>query len=404
MPTPINHAVCSASSSERWLHCTAAPRFEEQFPERSSEYAEEGRLAHSLCELFGRKKLLGMPQKEYLTELGKITADPRYKEEMAKTAEFYTDYLAEKAMSFPEKPYVAFEIKVDFSDIVPEGFGTCDSVMIGNGVLRIHDYKHGKGIAVSSKDNSQMMLYALGALRYFGAVFGDSIQRVIMAIIQPRITEDVTETTMTVEELRAWGESVRPKAQSAYTGIGAAFEPGDWCRFCRGKSICTARAAKFSAFEDFKDCVPAGKAEKTSGAPPTETLSDAEVGDLLTRAKGLVDWYNDLRDYALQTILAGGEIPGYKVVAGKSNRAFTDDEQAINAFLAAGYTEESLYDRKPKTLAALEKMAGKKPFEKLVGGLVTRPVGKPTLVEASDPREAFSPAASDFSGVGGDMI
>lgn len=408
MAAPTQHAVCSASSSERWLHCTAAPRFEEQFPPSSSTYAEEGHLAHSICELYGRKRFTVMRPSEFEKELQQLKADPLFQPEMLTTAQFYVQYLEEKINEFPAKPFVAFEIKVDFSDYVPEGFGTCDCAIIGGDTLRITDYKHGKGVFVSSVNNSQMRLYALGALKFFSAVYGDTIENVVMAIVQPRISEDVTEERMTVEELRAWGDAVRDKARRAYSGIGATFEPGDWCRFCRGKAVCKARAKKNCAFEDFKDCIPTGKAspeqltqaeEDGRDGIPTGVLSNAEVADLLVRAADLVKWYGDLKDYAQQEILAGREIPGWKVVAGKSVRAFTDTDAAFNAIRAAGYDDVMLYDRKPKTLAALEKLVGKKNFESIAGQFITRPMGAPTLVEASDPRSAYSPAAADFGGV-----
>lgn len=400
MAAPTQHAVCSASSSERWMHCTAAPRFEEQFPPSSSTYAEEGHLAHSICELYGRKRFTVMRPSEFEKELQQLKANPLFQPEMLTTAQFYVQYLEEKINEFPAKPFVAFEIKVDFSDFVPEGFGTCDCAIIGGDTLRITDYKHGKGVFVSSVNNSQMRLYALGALKFFYAVYGDTIENVVMAIVQPRISEDVTEERMTVEELRAWGDAVRDKAQRAYSGIGATFEPGDWCRFCRGKAVCKARAKKNCAFEDFKDAVPQSAARDGATPPGTQILSNVEIADLLVRAADLVKWYSDLKDYAQQEILAGREIPGWKVVAGKSVRAFTDTDAAFNAIRAAGYDDVMLYDRKPKTLAALEKLVGKKNFEAIAGQFITRPMGAPTLVEASDPRSAYSPAAADFGGVG----
>jgi hypothetical protein len=337
---------------------------------------------------------------EFEKEMQQMKANPLFQPEMLTTAQFYVQYLEEKINEFPAKPFVTFEIKVDFSDYVPEGFGTCDCAIIGGNTLRITDYKHGKGVFVSSVNNSQMRLYALGALKFFSAVYGDTIENVVMAIVQPRISEDVTEERMTVEELRAWGNAVRDKAQRAYSGIGATFEPGDWCRFCRGKAVCKARAKKNCAFEDFKDAVPQSAARDGATPPGTQILSNVEIADLLVRAADLVKWYSDLKDYAQQEILAGREIPGWKVVAGKSVRAFTDTDAAFNAIRAAGYDDVMLYDRKPKTLAALEKLVGKKNFEAIAGQFITRPMGAPTLVESSDPRSAYSPAAADFGGVG----
>ena len=407
MPTPTEHALLSASSAHRWLACTAAPRFEEQFPNGTSDYAEEGSLAHSICELYARKHFTVMTNRKFNSELKKLQAKPYYSDEMLKTAEKYVDYLREKAMSYPTKPYVTQVVKVDFSDYVPEGFGTCDCVMIGGDTLHITDYKHGKGVEVSAEENPQMRLYALGALKMFAPVFGDSIKKVSMGICQPRITDDESEDGMTVEELREWGESIKPRAKEAYDGPGT-FCPGEHCRFCKGKAQCRARADQNTAFEDFKDCAIAGKAAPELQALSPETraviglppmLSDAEIGELLVRAEGLVQWYKDLCEYATQNILNGKEIPGWKVVAGKSNRAFKDVEEAFSKVIEAGYDEALLYERKPITLTGVESLLGKAKFETLLKDCVHKPLGKPTLVPLSDKREPYSTAAADFAGV-----
>jgi hypothetical protein len=407
---PEKHALLSASSASRWLKCTAAPRFEEHLPERTSEYAEEGRLAHSICELKTLKKFTVMTSRTYTTRLNKLKKDPLYSEEMDKTSDLYIEHLIEQAMLYDSTPTVVAEVQVDFGEYVPEGFGTCDNVMIGGDTLSITDYKHGKGVPVSAVGNPQMRLYALGALKRYAPVFGDAIKRVRMTIDQPRL-DSYTTDEITVEELRAWGESIKPIAQKAFSGLGE-FVPGDHCRFCRGKAQCRARANINTALEDFKDCVPAGawneKAEAfvsaggvVNGAPPP-LLTDAEIGDLLERGAHLVQWYKDLEAYATEALLAGKEIPGWKLVAGRSIRTFTDQDAAIQAVIAAGYDEALVYDRKPKTLSELEKLMGKAEFAEKIGGYVTKPLGKPTLAPASDKREAYSPAAADFAGVGAD--
>lgn len=407
MPTPTEHALLSASSAHRWLVCTAAPRFEEQFPNGTSDYAEEGSLAHSICELYARKQFSVMPNRKFNSELKKLQAKPLYSDEMLKTAEKYVDYLREKAMSYLTAPYVALEVKVDFSEYVPDGFGTCDCVMIGGDTLHITDYKHGKGVAVSAVENPQMRLYALGALKMFAPVYGDAIKKVSMGICQPRLSDEAGEDCLAVEELRWWGESIKPVAQEVYKGPGT-FCPGEHCRFCRGKAQCRARADQNTAFEDFKDCAIAGKttpdlqalspeARAVIGLPPM--LSDAEIADLLVRAESLVQWYKDLQEYATASILAGKEIPGWKVVAGKSNRAFKNTEEAIKAIVALGIDEAKCYDRKPKTLTEFESLLGKKKFAEAMADHVIKPLGKPTLAPITDKREAYSTAAADFAGV-----
>ena len=404
---PEKHALLSASSASRWLVCTAAPRFEEGLPESTSTYAEEGRLAHAIAELKAIKKFTVMTSRTYTTRLNKLKKEALYDPEMDKTTDLYLEHLTEQSMLYDSSPTVAAEVKVDFGEYVPEGFGTCDCVMIGGDTLSITDYKHGKGVPVSAVGNPQMRLYALGALKRYAPVFGDTIKRVRMTIDQPRL-DSYTSDIITVEELKAWGESIKPIAQKAFSGLGE-FVPGEHCRFCRGKAQCRARANVNTALEDFKDCVPAGewnaKAEAhvsaggvVNGTPP-QLLSDAEIGDLLIRGQQLVQWYKDLEEYATKALLDGKPIEGWKLVAGRSNRTFTDQDAAIKAVIAAGYDEALVYDRKPKTLSELEKLMGKAEFAEKIGSFVVKPLGKPTLALATDNREAYNPAASDFAGV-----
>ena len=397
MPTPEVHALLSASSASRWLHCTAAPRFEAQFPESTSEYAEEGRLAHAICELKVIKHFtVAIKPSTFRSRLKKLKDNPLYQDEMDKTSDLYLEHLTEKAMKYDTKPNVAAEVRVDFSEYVPEGFGTCDCIMIGGDTLSITDYKHGKGVPVSAENNPQMRLYALGALKRYKPVYGDSIKNVCMTIDQPRIQSEPDSEIITVNELLDWGESIKPIAAKAYMGLGE-FTPGEHCRFCRGKAKCKARADQNTALEEFKNCTP--QTETKAGG--NNILSDAEIGDLLIRGQELVKWYKDLEEYALGTILNGGSIPGWKAVAGRSNRTFTDTDAAFNAAMAAGYDKSLLYDLKPKTLTELEKLMGKAEFADRLGNFVVKPLGKPTLALFNDKREAYNPAVSDFAGVTG---
>lgn len=407
---PAKHALLSASSAARWLKCTAAPRFEEGLPENTSADAETGRLAHAIAELKVLKKFTVMNNRTYTTRLNKLKKEPAYNPEMDKTTDVYLEHLVEQAMTYDSPPTVTAEVQVDFSDYVPEGFGTCDCVMIGGDTLCITDYKHGHtdgqghaGVPVPAVGNPQMRLYALGALKHYALIFGDTIQNIRMSIDQPRLNSYATDI-ITAAELRAWGESIKPIAQRAFSGLGE-FVPGDHCNFCRGKAQCRARANVNTALEDFKDCVPLGAYSQelkgpTPAADTPNLLTDVQIGDLLTRGEYLVQWYKDLKSYAARALLDGKPIEGWKLVAVQGNRAFTDQDAALGAVKAAGYDEALLYDRKPKSPAQLEKLMGKKDFEATVGKYITRPVN-PTLVPADDKREPYSPAAADFSGVTG---
>lgn len=400
---PDKHAILSPSAAHRWLHCTPAPRVEAEFPETTSEYAEEGRLAHSVCELAAKKKFTVMNNRAYNSRLKKLKADPKWDDEMLSTAATYVEHLTEHAMRFEHAPYVALEVQVDITGYAPEAFGTCDCIMIGGDELIITDYKHGKGVPVSAQDNPQMLLYALGALKLYRPIYGDMIRRVSTYIDQPRL-DSYDGASMTVEELLAWGESIKPKAAAAFMGTGE-FAPGEWCRFCRAKAKCRARANQNTALEDFKDCIPLGRSipmqteYDATGFKPSNCLTDEEIGALLVRAEGLVAWYNDLKEYALVACLNGKTIPGWKAVEGRSTRAWTDQDAALEALMAGGVEEAIIYDRVPKTLAQLEKVIGKQRFGELVGGMITKSPGKPALAAESDKRPAYNGAAADFSEV-----
>jgi hypothetical protein len=325
-----------------------------------------------------------------------------YEEEMDRTSDIYIEHLTEKAMGYNNPPLVNAEVRVDLEAYIPEGFGTCDCVMIGDDTLDITDYKHGKGVAVSAVNNPQMRLYALGALAKYDPFYGGIIRRVRTTIVQPRIQDKPSSEILTVDELKAWGESIKPLAQKAYSGFGE-FVPGDHCRFCRGKTQCRARANAYTALEDFKDLMlptPENQPRSEAFDVTKAMLTHAEIGDLLVRGKALVAWYNDLTDYALGAILNGKDIPGWKAVAGRSVRAFTDHDAAIAAIIASGYDEALVYERRPKTLAELEKLMGKTDFAEKIGAYVFKPLGKPTLVPVSDNREPYTPtAAVDFAGL-----
>lgn len=394
MPTPREHAVLSASSAYRWLKCTAAPRFEEQFEDSTSEYAQEGRLAHAICELKVNKHFTNAVKPgAYAAQLKKLKEDPLYSDEMDKTSDLYIEHLTDKAMQFDTKPSVAAEVRVDFSEYVPEGFGTCDCVMICGDTMHITDYKHGKGVPVSAENNPQMRLYALGALKRYRPVYGDRIKKICMTIDQPRIQSEPDSETITTDDLLSWGEGIKPIAIKAYMGLGT-FCPGEHCRFCRGKTKCRARADANTALEEFKDCALPGQPVLDD---LNRVLTDAEIGDLLIRGQQLVQWYKDLEEYATKALLDGRPVEGWKLVAGRSNRAFSDTDAAINAAIEAGYDRSLLYDLKPKTLSEIEKLMGKSEFADKIGAYVIKPPGKPTLAPITDKREAYSPAAADFS-------
>lgn len=382
------HALLSASSADRWLSCTPSAKLEETLPESTSSYADEGRFAHEVAELKLRKHVTVMKLSEFNAAMKKLKADPLFNEEMVRHAQTYVDYISKIVHNMKEKPHIVIEKKVDYSNYAPSGFGTADCIIIGDDTIHVVDFKYGQGVPVSAEDNAQMKLYALGALNAYSMLF--PISQIQMTIVQPRL-DSVSECRLVLEDLLEWGENdVKPLAELAHKGEGE-FVPGDHCRFCRAKAICRARSDNHTALEDFGMATP-------------PLLSDAEVGEILARGKNLAKWLKDLEDYALGRCLAGGEIPGWKAVPGRSSRTWTDGDAALEKIKAAGWDEALLYTRSPLSLAQIEKLIGKPKFGELVSDFVETPPGKPTLVEASDKRNPVTPidAKSDF-GTGEDF-
>lgn len=388
MSGPEGHALLSASSASRWLNCPPSARLAEDIPDTVTPYAEEGTMAHALAELWLRKRwTTSIGPKKFTSELKKLKADPRYQPEMDRHIETYVDLIDQIANAFATLPYAAIEQRVDFSAYVPEGFGTCDCLLLSGETLHIVDFKYGsspKG-RVEAEDNPQMRLYALGALSHYSLLY--NIQTVRMTICQPRL-DHITTAEMTADDLRAWGEGIKPVAQQAWEGTGVMQE-GSWCKFCRASGRCPKQLEVFTSLEEF-------------GSKAPTLLTNEEIADVLIRGQRLADWLSDVQDYALSAVLAGEDIPGWKAVEGRAgNRQFTNADAAFAAARLAGIEEVMLYERKPVTLAALEKIMGPKRFAEVLGGMVVTPPGKPALAPASDNRKPImrSTAEQDFKEV-----
>lgn len=376
------HALLSASSSKQWLTCTPSARLSEQFPETTSDHAEEGRLAHEIAELKMRKQFTEpMGARTFNSRLKKLQAQPHYDSEMLRHTDTYVDYISGIVHGLSSPPYIAIEKRLDYSAYAPEGFGTGDCVMIGGNTLYVFDLKYGKGVPVSAKGNTQMRLYALGAYAAYAFLF--PIDTVKMAIVQPRL-DDISEDTMSLDELLAWGESIKPLAQMAFKGEGE-FVPGEHCRFCRARALCRARTEQHMALEDFKLMKP-------------PLISNEEVGQILAKAQNLAAWVKHLEEFALGECLKGSEIPGWKAVEGRSSRQYVNQDEAFKILTANGIEEAMLYERKPLTVPNVEKLLGKAKFKELLAGQITVPPGKPALAPLSDNREAITrtTAADDF--------
>ena len=373
------HAYLSASASHRWLACPPSAKLCANIADQTSEYAQQGTDCHELC--------------AYLVEkaLGRAVTDPTenltfYDAEMQICAEEYRNYVLEQieaAKEFCKDPQVMIEQRLDFSRWVENGFGTGDCVIVADEVLQIIDYKHGLGVLVSAGDeehggNSQMMCYALGALEAYGDLY--DIHQIKMTIFQPR-RDNVSTYTISKDDLLKWAEEVlAPTAQLAYTGKGE-FKAGDHCQFCKVKATCRKRAEYNLELAKYDFEMPA-------------TLDDIEIAAILAKVDEMISWGNDIKEYALQQAQSGVHFDGWKIVEGKSNRKFTDEAAVVFKVKDAGYDP---YEKKLLGITAMSTMLGKKKFEELLGELVYKPPGKPTLVPESDKRPAMNTAIDDFS-------
>ncbi len=374
-----DHALLSASGAHRWLLCTPSAKLEEQFPDTTSEAAKEGTLAHELAELKVRNYFgpSDISKRKLNAQIKKMKENELWQDEMLGHTDTYIDYIRDVSIKLPSRPYVEVEKRLDLSAYVPEGFGTADCIMLQGEDLFVLDFKYGKGVPVSAEENPQMMLYALGAYRAYCFLY--PISRIHMAIIQPRL-DNISEWECTLNDLLKFGQRVSERAALAAKGAGD-FCPGEkQCRFCRAKSACRARAE-----ENIRLAFSPDKGKM----PPL--ITNEEVGRYLSEGEDVAKWLSDLKEWALAECLAGKQVPGWKAVEGRGSRDWTDMDAAFEKLTKSGVTEEAmLWEKKPLTLAQVEKMVGKKDFQDAVGEFVVKKPGKPALVKESDKREAIT--------------
>lgn len=367
------HSIYSASGAHRWMACPPSALLEQQFPSETSSFAEEGTAAHDLAE-HKLKKALKMrsrkPNSKYQTD------------EMDEMTDLYVEYcleVIEKAKESCKDLQILIEQKLDFSDYVPEGFGTGDLVIVGTGTLHVIDLKYGRGVIVSAERNPQMMLYALGALSLFEMLY--DIDKVSMTIIQPRV-DNFSTYELSVDELLTWAEEeLKPKALLASQGEGE-FCAGEHCRFCRARNQCRARTLKNLELLKYEFSDPA-------------LLSDDEIAEIIGVAEELSKWASDIYTYATAlAINEGKEWDGFKLVEGRTRRKFTDEELVAETAKAAGYTD--IYKQSLITITEMERLMGKKKFGEILGTFVEKPKGKLTLVPETDKRQAVDPITAEF--------
>lgn len=372
---PQAHAILSASSAERWLNCPPSALKNAEMEDTTSPYAEEGTAAHALCEWKVRKAT----EPEFNEPFPSIS---EYLDTtMEDCSEEYKNYILEM-LNKSKSPNIFIEQRLDFSDWVPQGFGTGDCLIISEGELNIIDFKYGKGVEVSAVDNSQLKCYALGAYALFSDLY--DIETVTLTIFQPRINH-IDTWSCDLKHLLDWAEEVlKPTAELAIKGEGE-LKAGDHCRFCKAKTLCRKRAEYNLSLARYDFAMP-------------DELTDAEIEDVLDKASNFKNWIGDIEEYALNQGLSGHKWERYKVVEGRSNRKFRDPDRVAELILAEG--KEPYRPQELKTLTDIEKMLGKKHFSEVLGAFVEKPQGKPTLVPRTDKRDEYTPkntAAEDFA-------
>lgn len=382
------HALLGASKADQWINCPPSARLQESVPDKRSAFADEGTLAHELSEIKLERRLLICDSKkrnQLDKAIAKIYGNDFYGHEMENAITDYCEIVEERFMEAKarsEDAVILLEERLDFSEWVPDGYGTGDVVLIADGVMEIIDLKYGKGVPVSAIGNPQMRLYGLGAWSAYNFLY--DIREVRMTIVQPRL-DSVSTVTLTVEELIDWAETVvKPAAALADAGKGD-FQAGGHCRWCKVKGNCRARAdANMAALTyEFKD--PA-------------LLDLDEIGSILTIAEQLQAWAKDVQGFAFDQAKGGQRIPGWKLVEGRSNRAINDKDAACIALETATLPlDDYLKPRELLGIGELEKRIGKKELTALIGGLIVKPPGKPVLVVETDKRPELNSVDGDFA-------
>lgn len=377
-----DHALLSASSAHRWLACPPSAVAAEAYPETDTEFTREGTLAHEVAEYIARRPdPFGVwDLNDYIhKQLG-----PDVTQEMIDSALEYAAYIQEQVKS--PNAVVLFEQRVDFSPWVPEGFGTCDCIIIQNDTLDVIDYKYGAGVKVEATNNSQTRLYSVGALNDFG--FAYDVKKVRMHIFQPRM-DNISRDDISTEDLLAWAEKgVKPIAQKAAKGKGD-YKPGEHCKFCPHAGRCRALT---------KVCTEYVETHSLRVAVPV--LAPHEVAEVLKMEPLISLWLKRIRDQAMTTLLDGGEVPGFKVVEGRGTRAWSDEFKVVEKLQAAGYSKEDITKTELLSPAAMEKAIGKKAAAELLAELIDRKQGAPALAPESDKRPTYdrlAEAQKDFN-------
>ena len=370
---PELHSYASVSASSRWLNCPLSLKLSQEFEDKTTEAAAEGTAAHALSEYKVKKLIYGVKEEKPVSEYDS--------QEMEEYTDDYTQYIAEIIAG--KKVSVFIEQWLDLSEYIPGGFGTADCIIADESVLHVVDFKYGIGVLVDAYENPQLKIYGLGALKLLEDLY--DFKTVRLHIFQPR-KNNVSEFELSVDSLMDWAENeLKPKAFDAVNGNGVC-NPGEWCRFCKASVKCRA-------------CAEQGLCVEKYGEKNPELLTDAEIAEVLLKVQNLVSWTDKVMEYALnEAVMHGKKWTGFKLVEGRSVRRYSDETKVAEAAKSAGFS--SIYKETLISVTEMQKMMGTKRFNEVIGPLIEKPHGRPTLVPETDKRPEIK--AINFDSVKGE--
>ena len=356
------HARLSASGSERWILCPGSVKAEDGIVEKPNPYAEEGTLAHDVAAKVLMSKVYA---KDVLMEEAELILGDIFEsfptvieKEMTEHIYNYIGYIMKVALNYYDDRLI--EQKVDFSNVVPGGFGTADCIIKTNNALHVIDLKYGKGLPVYAENNTQLLLYAIGALNKFPEY---SPAAITMHIVQPRIG-NYSEWSITRNELDEWIDFLRKKALEALNPDAKRIPHKDACRWCKAKPTCPA-------LYNFIDHSIMPLKEKT-------TLTDEETKLVLDNTKLITDFLSSVEQSVYDRLMSGEPFKGYKLVNGRSVRKFKAD--------SLEFLGDAMYKKVPITLAEAEKLLSKD----VINEITYKQESKPVLTTEDDKRPSIS--------------